>query len=247
MQKTFIRGGILPLAFLENLKNNSKQNEYITLNDCEVKITSQRYSVFQKSQKCGCCGLEASYLAYEKPLDSEKYHINMYGVDEDGKEILFTKDHIIPFSKGGKNILGNYQTMCSKCDANKGNMVFSNGKPIIMEFKIPIWKIENDESLIYQITFTLVGKWILGIIINNVLTSKTIDLRSNNYKPYLLGAIKEYEEMEAKELFKGLLFSVSEVDKKYGLFIFNINEVLLSINGEKKRDNLKKYNLLFIE
>lgn len=32
-----------------------------------------------------------------------------------------TKDHIIPKSKGGIDDLSNYQTMCERCNKEKGN------------------------------------------------------------------------------------------------------------------------------
>ena len=37
-----------------------------------------------------------------------------------------TKDHIIPKSKGGKDILDNFQTMCFECNTKKGNKYESN-------------------------------------------------------------------------------------------------------------------------
>lgn len=36
-----------------------------------------------------------------------------------------TKDHIIPKSKGGKDELNNYQTMCVICNVKKGNKIES--------------------------------------------------------------------------------------------------------------------------
>lgn len=50
--------------------------------------------------------------------NSQRY---LYAVDQDGEEVMMTKDHIIPVSKGGKNTLENYQTMCRKCNVQKGN------------------------------------------------------------------------------------------------------------------------------
>jgi hypothetical protein len=49
----------------------------------------------------------------------EKYHLNMYGIDANGEEVLFTVDHIVPESKGGKRHLNNLQTMCYPCNQRK--------------------------------------------------------------------------------------------------------------------------------
>lgn len=40
-------------------------------------------------------------------------------IDENGKEVLMTKDHVIPKSKGGANDISNYQTMCKRCNEAK--------------------------------------------------------------------------------------------------------------------------------
>ena len=45
----------------------------------------------------------------------------MYAVDDNGDEILMTKDHILPRSKGGIDDISNYQTMCKPCNEAKGN------------------------------------------------------------------------------------------------------------------------------
>lgn len=85
---------------------------------------SDRYKVFfTKGYKCAKCGLEGKYFALEKSVPEEgRYHLNLYAL-KDGEEILMTKDHIIPRSKGGKNRLENYQPMCTICNHKKGNDV----------------------------------------------------------------------------------------------------------------------------
>lgn len=89
-----------------------------------LKANSQRYTLFfKKGFKCVKCGIEGKYFAKERDTssNSNKYHLNLYALDENGKEVLMTKDHIIPKSKGGKNKLENYQTMCCICNKKKGN------------------------------------------------------------------------------------------------------------------------------
>ena len=85
-----------------------------------VKTWSQRYELFLKNHTCVKCGLEATYYKLEKQERSKYYHFNLYGT-RNGKEVLFTKDHIIPASKGGPNSASNYQTMCCDCNYSKGN------------------------------------------------------------------------------------------------------------------------------
>jgi 5-methylcytosine-specific restriction endonuclease McrA len=51
------------------------------------------------------------------------YHFNLYAIDDNGDEILMTKDHIIPKSKGGRNHLSNYQPMCCVCNQKKDNKI----------------------------------------------------------------------------------------------------------------------------
>ena len=45
------------------------------------------------------CGIEGKYFAKEKFADQSTYHLNLYAVDNNGDEILITKDHIMPHSK----------------------------------------------------------------------------------------------------------------------------------------------------
>ena len=56
------------------------------------------------------------------------YHFNLYGINKNYEEILFTKDHIIPKSKGGDNKISNYQTMCYNCNYKKGRQAILGAK-----------------------------------------------------------------------------------------------------------------------
>lgn len=89
-----------------------------------VNMESHRYYCFLHSGiACVSCGLKASFFGLEthKKQKTENFHFNLYGINEAGEEILFTKDHIIAKKNGGKNHPVNYQTMCEECNRNKGH------------------------------------------------------------------------------------------------------------------------------
>ena len=96
-----------------------------------IHMDSLRYATFQKdSCTCVMCGLKGTFFAKERaigkggiPTNNGRYHFNLYGVKEDGTEVLFTKDHILPKSKNGKDVLENMQTFCCICNSAKGNII----------------------------------------------------------------------------------------------------------------------------
>lgn len=105
-------------VLFEKLKKDAK----VELDGDIINGNSQRYQLFFiKGTKCTCCGIEGKYFAKEKRINDKSYHLNLYGIDDNGQEVLITKDHIIPKSKGGKDVLENYQTMCVRCNKEKGN------------------------------------------------------------------------------------------------------------------------------
>lgn len=105
-------------VLFEKLKKDAK----VELDGDIINGNSQRYQLFFiKGTKCTCCGIEGKYFAKEKRINDKLYHLNLYGIDDNGQEVLITKDHIIPKSKGGKDVLENYQTMCVRCNKEKGN------------------------------------------------------------------------------------------------------------------------------
>ena len=109
------------LAFEDNLLF-SKIKRKIFFDGDFIKANSQRIQTFKK-KGCTCvsCGLQGTYFVKEKVDGDGSFHLNLYGINQKGKEILFTKDHIIPKSKGGIDDISNYQTMCFNCNVKKGN------------------------------------------------------------------------------------------------------------------------------
>jgi hypothetical protein len=94
-----------------------------------IKMSSLRLRTFkEKGCTCVTCGLEGTYFLKVRGNPTERWHFNLYGdkqVEENGemidKRVLFTKDHILPKSKGGPDSIDNMQTMCQTCNSRKGN------------------------------------------------------------------------------------------------------------------------------
>ena len=89
-----------------------------------VPMGSHRYQLFaEKGTTCVRCGLVGTYFALERGINDNpnRFHFNLYGKDEKGVEVMITKDHIIPRSRGGKNRIDNYQPMCYRCNQRKAD------------------------------------------------------------------------------------------------------------------------------
>lgn len=102
-----------------------------------IDMRSARYQVFAKSLVCVSCGLVGSYFAKEQTLRRQgdstqksfsRWHFNLYAIGNPWEEILMTKDHIMPRSKGGSDYLENFQTMCILCNVRKGNKIINEPK-----------------------------------------------------------------------------------------------------------------------
>lgn len=89
------------------------------------RIESLRLQTFQKSAICVGCGVQGTImrLEYSANCTIVAPHFNLYHVRADGIAVLMTQDHIIPRSNGGKDWIGNLQTMCCICNVKKGSSV----------------------------------------------------------------------------------------------------------------------------
>ena len=73
------------------------------------QISMRDFAIIKKSQdyRCRICEIkEGTIIITSKGL----------------VRIKLTQDHIIPLSKGGKNIFQNIQALCFRCNGNKGNV-----------------------------------------------------------------------------------------------------------------------------
>jgi hypothetical protein len=106
--------------------------DFIDIDNNRVKMRSHRYKCFKKSGlKCVVCGIEGTIFAIEKHFQPSKkkeawdqtwFHFNLYAINEAGQEVLMTRDHTIPKSKGGKNSVDNAETMCKPCNGAKADI-----------------------------------------------------------------------------------------------------------------------------
>jgi 5-methylcytosine-specific restriction endonuclease McrA len=123
----YIRKGrpVDPKFFLDKVEFHHKRKDVFQLDGDSIKLHSDRYKCFKNSGLCCVtCGIEGKHFYKEKHRSetNEVYHLNLYAISKEGKEVLMTKDHRIPKSKGGKDHWSNYDTMCIECNSKKGNL-----------------------------------------------------------------------------------------------------------------------------
>lgn len=107
------------------MSGQSHQEKIVcSFNEYEIKFSSHRlWTFYECGVACEACGIEADYFAVERNHSGEERpHLNLYAETSDG-EVLFTKDHITPSSKGGAYHISNYQTLCKSCNEAKGDRV----------------------------------------------------------------------------------------------------------------------------
>ena len=115
------------LALIQ-LNWGARRARAILQNGYEVGVSSLRLQTFciaaagKKGIHYKACGLRAQYFAVESFAGSllPSTHANLYGKKGD-VEVLFTQDHVIPRSRGGKDNLNNSQVMCQPCNSRKGS------------------------------------------------------------------------------------------------------------------------------
>lgn len=141
---TFTLEEVLPLIPMPG----SGKNLYANYSGKVVRMDRLKYQTFVKSGTvCSGCGLLGEFFALETHHSrdsSSQYHLNLYGL-RNKEEVLFTRDHIIPRGKGGRDVLENLQTMCATCNTLKGNYISACGTAA--DPKI-IFKLHYDEVML---------------------------------------------------------------------------------------------------
>lgn len=106
-----------------------------------VRMNSDRYHVFKANQICVACGLVGSKMILDINPGDQSPHFNLYA-EEAGRLVLMTKDHILAKSRGGEDVMDNFQVMCAPCNNLKGayNLTMEN----VRELR---WLLNNNEKL----------------------------------------------------------------------------------------------------
>jgi 5-methylcytosine-specific restriction endonuclease McrA len=107
---------VLPYA---DHKQKSRREYTVDGVTYRVNMDSMRYATFKKSLACWCCNLTGEFFLLQiddKYLAQKSAHFNLFAGN-----ILMTKDHIVPKSKGGGDKLHNLRTMCTPCNEARGN------------------------------------------------------------------------------------------------------------------------------
>lgn len=100
--------------------------ERIELDGELVAVTSVRLQTFAfRGTRCVSCGIEGKHFRKDQVLPSDhRPHLNLYAAGlTDLIEVLMTKDHIVPRARGGSSVLENMQTLCFRCNEQKGSSV----------------------------------------------------------------------------------------------------------------------------
>jgi 5-methylcytosine-specific restriction endonuclease McrA len=90
------------------------------------KTNSLRVRVLKNNDyTCQHCGLRGLFAAVERARvqtpHATPYHLNVYGKNADGVDIMLTHDHVIPRAKGGQSTEQNGQALCRPCNQLKAD------------------------------------------------------------------------------------------------------------------------------
>ena len=122
---------VLP-AIVRRLENPQVNSKFLDLLGAQVRISGLRLRTFAERPLCCSnpnCQSVPTHFAVERdkgdPEDSpttRPYHLNMYGRNEHGHEVLFTHDHTLARGLGGADDIENTTTMCLPCNQKKSRL-----------------------------------------------------------------------------------------------------------------------------
>lgn len=110
-----------------------RENRDIVIEGRPMQYSVRLLTYFVHGTDCICngCTVKGAFFAAERQINQRTgkpntvgHHLNFYGYDAEGNEIMMTSDHKIPKSRGGsKNGINNRQPMCTVCNNVKGDQL----------------------------------------------------------------------------------------------------------------------------
>lgn len=73
--------------------------------------------IFEIGFDCVHCGLKGHIFHLEHTFNKASWHLDLYSEDD----TLMTIDHLVPKSRGGPDVVENFQNLCMPCNTIKGN------------------------------------------------------------------------------------------------------------------------------
>lgn len=122
-RRTYLRFSVHTLREILPLIAASDESGFATFYGRRVGVSSKRLKTYvHDGTTCHHCGLQATHFAVEcQGPDKGSYHLNIYGLNESGHEVMITSDHILPTSRGGSDEIENRQCLCTRCNSRKSN------------------------------------------------------------------------------------------------------------------------------
>lgn len=105
----------------------------VKLDSKYLKRLYMLYKISGKNEiRCPLCGTKASHFRLVQDIaqpNAVNYYLHLYGFYKTKNKTVympFNIDHILPRSKGGWNIISNFQATCHTCNIKKGANVETN-------------------------------------------------------------------------------------------------------------------------
>lgn len=97
-----------------------------TILGIETNLHSLRLNTLLRDKGICCqCGVKGTYFVLESTQKNGlNPHINLYGINKNGKEVMLTCDHIIPKARGGLDVLENTRCLCAPCNEAKADVFY---------------------------------------------------------------------------------------------------------------------------
>jgi 5-methylcytosine-specific restriction endonuclease McrA len=169
---------------------------------------------YHKGSKCVECGVEGTRLVWSKQHKHDGLHLDVFTTDG----LLMTVDHLIPRSVGGRDVMSNFQPMCSICNSKKGSTGTNRFKmrlfePIILrsvaELDTSIQKLE--EMYYYENERPKLFGDFVRLVINPL--NKKLEIRGSIYK--------SSKAPSALKIFKE---NVSEIERQVFRYFSNLSQ-----------------------